>query len=149
MPGVRVDGNDVLAVYVATKEAVERARRGDGPTFIEAVTYRRLGHSSSDDPSGYRDEEEVKAWEKRDPVDRFRRYLENKGLWDDAKEEAFKDDIAARVNAAITTAEAADHAPAESLITDVYADVPHNLQRHYDEDISDSGIVDADGHFPL
>ena len=149
LPGVRVDGNDVLAVYVATKEAVERARRGDGPTFIEAVTYRRLGHSSSDDPSRYRDEEEVNAWEKRDPVDRFRRYLENKGLWDDAKEEAFKEDIAARVNAAIATAEAADHPPAESLITDVYADVPDSLQRHYDEDITGSGIVDADGHFPL
>ena len=149
MPGVRVDGNDVLAVYVATKAAVERARKGEGPTFIEAVTYRRLGHSSSDDPSRYRDESEVMTWEKRDPVDRFRRYLENRGLWDEDKEAAFIEDIANRVNAAIKTAEAAPHPPTESLITDVFADVPENLQRHYDEAIIDSGVVDTDGHFPL
>ncbi|MEE2887710.1 MAG: thiamine pyrophosphate-dependent enzyme [Planctomycetota bacterium] len=149
MPSMRVDGNDVLAVYVATREAVERARRGEGPTFLELVTYRRLGHSSSDDPSRYRDEDEVEAWEKRDPVDRFRRYMENKGIWDADKEDAFKQDIADRVNAAITTAESANHPPAESLITDVFADVPDNLQRHYDDSIANSGIIDSDGHFPL
>ena len=149
MPSMRVDGNDVLAVYIATREAVERARRGEGPTFLELVTYRRLGHTSSDDPSRYRDEGEVKVWEKRDPIDRFRRYMENKGIWDETKEESFKQSIADRVNAAITTAESADHPPAESLITDVFAEVPDNLQRHYDESISDSGVVDSEGHFPL
>lgn len=149
MPSMRVDGNDVLAVYIATREAVERARRGEGPTFLELVTYRRLGHTSSDDPSRYRDEGEVKVWEKRDPIDRFRRYMENKGIWDETKEESFKQNIADRVNAAIATAESADHPPAESLITDVFAEVPDNLQRHYDESISDSGIVDSEGHFPL
>ena len=89
------------------------------------------------------------TWEKRDPVDRFRRYLENRGLWDEDKEAAFIEDIANRVNAAIKTAEAAPHPPTESLITDVFADVPENLQRHYDEAIIDSGVVDTDGHFPL
>lgn len=149
MPNMRVDGNDVLAVYVATKEAIDRARRGEGPTFLELVTYRRLGHSSSDDPSRYRDEGEVEIWEKRDPVDRFRRYLENKGIWDEDKETAFQQDIADRVNAAITSAESADHPSAESLITDVFAEIPDNLQRHFDDSVLDSGIVDADGHFPL
>jgi len=149
MPSMRVDGNDVLAVYVATKEAVERARRGEGPTFLELVTYRRLGHTSSDDPSRYRDEGEVKVWEKRDPIDRFRVYMERKGIWDADKEEVFQRDIADRVNAAITAAESASHPPAESLITDVFADIPENLRRHFDESITNSGIVDSDGHFPL
>jgi len=75
--------------------------------------------------------------------------MENKGIWDETKEESFKQSIADRVNAAIATAESADHPPAESLITDVFAEVPDNLQRHYDESISDSGIVDSEGHFPL
>ena len=90
---------------VATKQAAERARRGDGPTFIEAVTYRRLGHSSSDDPTRYRDEAEVKEWEKRDPVDRFRRYLEAEKLWDADKEDGVQEARSpTEVNAAIKQA---------------------------------------------
>jgi pyruvate dehydrogenase E1 component alpha subunit len=75
MPGVRVDGNDVLAVYVVTKAAVERARRGDGPTLIEALTYRIGPHSTADDAPRYRRQEEVDAWRRRDPVDRYRTWL--------------------------------------------------------------------------
>ena len=75
MPGVRVDGNDVLAVYVVTKAAVERARRGDGPTLIEALTYRIGPHSTADDATRYRHQEEVDAWRRRDPVDRYRTWL--------------------------------------------------------------------------
>jgi 2-oxoisovalerate dehydrogenase E1 component alpha subunit len=75
MPGVRVDGNDVLAVYVVTKAAVERARRGDGPTLIEALTYRIGPHSTADDATRYRRQEEVDAWRRRDPVDRYRTWL--------------------------------------------------------------------------
>ena len=149
MPGVRVDGNDILAVYVATREAVERARSGGGPSFIEAVTYRRLGHSSSDDPSGYRDEEEVKVWEKRDPVDRFRRYLENRKLWDAERESELVARIAARVNEAIATTEPAPPPSPETLITDVYAEVPEQLRRSYERDIAGAVVPDADGHFPL
>ena len=67
-PGVRVDGNDVLAVYRATRQAAERAYAGDGPTLIEALTYRVQGHSSSDDPSVYRDPKEPEIWEKKDPI---------------------------------------------------------------------------------
>ncbi len=75
MRGVRVDGNDVLAVYAALKKAVDSARAGDGPTFVECVTYRMGPHSSSDDPTRYRSDEEVEMWRKRDPIERFERYL--------------------------------------------------------------------------
>jgi pyruvate dehydrogenase E1 component alpha subunit/2-oxoisovalerate dehydrogenase E1 component alpha subunit len=128
MPSMRVDGNDVLAVHQATREAVARARAGDGPTFLELVTYRRLGHSSSDDPTRYRDEAEVKAWEKRDPVERFRRYLEAAGLWDADREQALVEDIAREVNQAIKAAEAAPPVEPETLITDVFREVPSRLR---------------------
>jgi pyruvate dehydrogenase E1 component alpha subunit len=84
---VLVDGNDVLALYVAAKAAVERARRGDGPTLIESYTYRLGDHTTSDDASRYRKDEELKMWEDRDPLKRFRAYLEGKGLWTLADEE--------------------------------------------------------------
>src|SRR6185503_15031034 len=78
-PGVRVDGNDVVAVIEATREAVERARRGEGPTLIEAVTFRMGGHSSSDDPTRYRDAGLLAEWERRDPIVRFRAHLSGRG----------------------------------------------------------------------
>ncbi len=80
VPGIQVDGNDVLAVYAASREAVERARAGDGPTLIEAVTYRLGVHTTADDPTKYRSEEEVKAWERKDPLTRFTAYLEKRNL---------------------------------------------------------------------
>jgi pyruvate dehydrogenase E1 component alpha subunit len=82
MPGIRVDGNDILAVLQVAQEAIDRARAGDGPTLIEALTYRVQGHSSSDDPSVYRDPKEPEIWEKRDPLNRLRNYLTHRGLWD-------------------------------------------------------------------
>jgi pyruvate dehydrogenase E1 component alpha subunit/2-oxoisovalerate dehydrogenase E1 component alpha subunit len=149
MPYVRVDGNDILAVYTVTKDAAERARNGDGPTFIEAVTYRRLGHSSSDDPTKYRDEAEVKVWEKRDPVDRFRTYLQKQGLWDDEKETAFKEGIAQRVNDAITAAEANGPPADETLITDVYAKVTAQQKEQLAEVLAIEGRGVNEGAFPL
>lgn len=133
IPSVRVDGNDVLAVYTVTREAAQRARGGGGPTFIEALTYRRLGHSSSDDPSRYRDEAEVAVWEKRDPLARMRRYLEGRELWSADDEQDLQDRIADEVNRAIKEAEDAGPPPRETLITDVFADVPPSLQRQFDE----------------
>ncbi|MBX3464958.1 MAG: pyruvate dehydrogenase (acetyl-transferring) E1 component subunit alpha [Planctomycetes bacterium] len=149
IPYVRVDGNDVLAVYSVTRAAVERARQGDGPTFVEAVTYRRLGHSSSDDPTRYRDEAEVKAWEKKDPIDRFRAYLVRQGLWDDQREAAFKDDIAQRVNAAIAAAEANGPPADETLVTDVYAEVTPQLREQLAEVLALDGRGVNEGAFPL
>lgn len=149
MPYVRVDGNDVLAVYSVTKAAAERARAGKGPTFIEAVTYRRLGHSSSDDPTRYRDEAEVKAWEKKDPVDRFRTYLQKRGLWSEAQEVTFKEGIAQRVNDAIAAAEKNGPPADETLITDVYAQVPQQLRDQLAEVLALEGRRVNEGAFPL
>jgi pyruvate dehydrogenase E1 component alpha subunit/2-oxoisovalerate dehydrogenase E1 component alpha subunit len=89
MPGILVDGNDVLALAQVTAEAAARARRGEGPTLIEARTYRRGAHSSSDDPSVYRDPSEPGAWEAHDPIARFGRYLRREGLASDAGDAAF------------------------------------------------------------
>ena len=93
-PGIQVDGNDVLAVYAASREAVDRARAGDGPTLIECVTYRLGMHTTADDPTKYRSEEEVKAWEQKDPLTRFRVYLEKKKLFDPSVDEQVDEEIA-------------------------------------------------------
>jgi 2-oxoisovalerate dehydrogenase E1 component alpha subunit len=87
MPGIRVDGNDVLACYAVTEEAAARAREGGGPTLIEAVTYRMGPHTTSDDPTRYRDPAEVERWRARDPIDRFRTYLHHTGVWTERVEE--------------------------------------------------------------
>jgi pyruvate dehydrogenase E1 component alpha subunit len=101
MPGIQVDGNDVLATHVAAQQALERARSGGGPSLIEAVTYRLLMHTTADDPTKYRSEEEVKQWWARDPIPRFRKYLEAKGIWDDARDEALAAEVKAEVDAAV------------------------------------------------
>jgi pyruvate dehydrogenase E1 component alpha subunit len=128
MPGVRVDGNDVLAVYQAVTEAVERARNGAGPTLIEALTYRLTPHSTSDDPSRYRDEATYQKWLKRDPVEIFRRHLRAKRVvseaWE-AKEQAIMD---AQVDVAIKEAEAAGLPAPETMFYDVYENVPDLLR---------------------
>jgi 2-oxoisovalerate dehydrogenase E1 component alpha subunit len=90
MPGVIVDGNDVFAVYSTVKEAVERGRRGDGPTLIEAKTYRITPHSSDDDDRRYRSRDEVQEWLKRDPIERCRRYLQEWGLVDDSTDKTMR-----------------------------------------------------------
>ena len=117
-PGIQVDGNDVLAVHVATREAVARARAGGGPTLIECVTYRLGVHTTADDPTKYRSDEEVKAWERKDPLTRFVAYLEKKNLLEPALEQTIDEEIARGV-AAFESAAAAnplgmfDHAYAE------------------------------------
>ena len=126
-PGVKVDGNDVEAVYAAASDAVARARAGEGPTLIEAETYRMGAHSSSDDPSRYRESQEVEEWKRRDPLDRLRRRLVGAQLWDDARDEALRAELLAQVNAAIDTAEKLPPPPADSLFDDVYAQEPWNL----------------------
>ncbi len=128
IPGVRVDGNDLLAVHAATRAAVDLARAGGGPTFLEFVTYRRQGHSSSDDPSRYRDEAEVAAWEAKDPLVRVRCHLEGRGLWDDARERAAVAEIEAEIADAVREAEAAPDPPLESLVQHVFAEVPAPLR---------------------
>ncbi len=82
-PGIRVDGNDVLAVMAVTRSALERARAGDGPTLIEAYTYRMAAHTTSDDPTRYREAAELEAWRQRDPIERLKIYLTSEGIVDD------------------------------------------------------------------
>ena len=136
MPGLRVDGNDVLAVHKAVYEAVERARGGGGPTFIECVTYRIGAHSTSDDPSRYRSEEEVREWAKKDPVDRFRRYLVTGGHLDDDKDRAIESELSADIATAIEEVE--KHGPPElrTLFDDVYEKLPWNLEEQRQELLS-------------
>jgi len=128
MPGVRVDGNDLLAVIAVQQEAVERARSGGGPTFVESVTFRMGGHSSSDDPTRYRDPELVKAWERRDPVNRYGAWLRGRGLLHDADLETWSAEIQDEISAAVSAAEALPPPPIESIFTDVYAELPPHLR---------------------
>ncbi len=132
MPGIRVDGNDILAVLQVAQEAIDRARAGEGPTMIEALTYRVQGHSSSDDPSVYRDPAEPAQWEKRDPLNRMRTYLQQRGLWS----EAWEKQLGERYNQEITDALAASDAtppPAvETMFDDVYEELPWNLREQRD-----------------
>ena len=100
MPGVQVDGNDVLAVHAATLDAGARARAGAGPSLIECVTYRLEVHTTADDPTRYRDESEVEEWEKRDPLPRFQRFLEERGLLDADALEALEAEINEEIEAA-------------------------------------------------
>jgi pyruvate dehydrogenase E1 component alpha subunit len=93
VPGIQVDGNDALAVYAATREAADRARAGDGPTLIECLTYRLSVHTTADDPSRYRSEEEVESWRRRDPIERLQILLKQRELLDDAAIESLENDI--------------------------------------------------------
>jgi pyruvate dehydrogenase E1 component alpha subunit/2-oxoisovalerate dehydrogenase E1 component alpha subunit len=127
MPGVRVDGNDVCAVYLAIRDAAARARRGEGPTFIESVTYRMGAHSSSDDPTRYRSNEEVESWRRKDPLDRLRKAMVARGLLDDAQDEALFHEVDAEVKAAIANVESALNPPRESVFDDVYETLPWHL----------------------
>jgi pyruvate dehydrogenase E1 component alpha subunit len=99
--GIQVDGNDVLATYVAAKEALARARAGEGPTLIEALTYRLMMHTTADDPRKYRSEkEEQEAW-RRDPLPRLRKYLEGRGIWNEERQTALEAEIKAEEDAAV------------------------------------------------
>jgi hypothetical protein len=147
MPGIRVDGNDVLACVNATREAFKRAPLGGGPTLIELVTYRRGGHSSSDDPTRYRDESKVPAWLLVDPITRFRDHLAKLGLIDDAKEAAMRGEIKDSIDAAVREAEPAAHVAVDTLFTDVYGHPPATLRAQRAEVIGD-GSGTAEGAFP-
>lgn len=127
-PGVQVDGNDLLACYVATAEAVERARQGRGPTLVEAVTYRLSMHTTADDPTKYRSEDEVKAWEAKEPLPRFRRYLQQKGLVDERIEAALEAEVDAQIREAVERAEARMKPDLLEAFEHVYAARPPELE---------------------
>lgn len=120
--GVTVDGNDVLAVYGAAKEAVERARRGEGATFIEARTYRQVPHSSDDDDRRYRPREEVDEWLKKDPLTRYQEWLESNGLLDARKLEEIQARVAQEVDEATEYAENAPKPAPETALKHVFSE---------------------------
>src|SRR2546422_4267031 len=132
-PGVKVDGNDTVAVYRAVKEAVDRARSGGGPTLGECETYRIGAHSSSDEPTRYRDEREVEQWKKRDPLELLRSRLQAWGLWTARRGGELRAQVLEGVNGAIAEAEKKPDPPRESLFDDVYANVPWSLREQREE----------------
>ena len=126
-PGVIVDGNDLLAVHAITCEAVERARAGEGPTLIEARTYRIGPHTTADDPTRYVDPAELEAWKARDPIVRVQRYLASKGLWDESAAQEAEREIAAEVDRAVEAAEAFPPPVVDDLFAHAYAELPPRL----------------------
>lgn len=131
--GVLIDGNDVLAVYKATKTAVDKARAGGGPTLIEGLTYRLGGHSSSDDPNKYRSPEELEHWKTRDPIKRFRVYLTKKGLITEQEDRRIQEEVESELVTAIKESEKIPPPSKLSMFTDVYAEMPWHLKEEADE----------------
>jgi pyruvate dehydrogenase E1 component alpha subunit len=136
-PGVRVDGNDVLAVYAVTREAAERARSGGGPTLIEAMTYRVGPHSTADDASRYRDEAEVEVWRGRDPIERYRLHLVSRELVDDdwtAGVDAEAETWVAEIRASLT---ALGTPPPSEVFDHAFAEPPATVRRQREELLGD------------
>jgi len=153
VPGVVVDGNDLLAVRKVVLEAVERARAGEGPTLIEAKTFRMGGHSTSDDPKRYVPPEQYEMWKKRDPILRFEKFLEASGMWSAEKAASLRAEVEAEVAAAAREAEQVGPPGLETIFSEVYAEIPVHIRKQGQElfDLSRRrGDARAgDGQFPL
>ena len=130
LPGIQVDGNDILAVYAAAQEAVQRARTGGGPTLIECVTYRLTMHTTADDPTRYRSDAEVEKWSKRDPLPRFQKYLLDKGLLSEEKRLEVESAIMEEIQTAIDSAEKQMEALGDpiDMFEHAYAEMPPYLK---------------------
>ena len=129
MPGYRVDGMDVLACYYVMRELLGAARDGFGPALVEMTVYRYGPHSSADDDSVYRDPDEVAAWRARDPIPRFRRFLEARGVWDETAERQLAADVEAEIDQAVATAKAAGKVPVDWMFDDVLSQPTPQLLR--------------------
>lgn len=134
MPGVRVDGNDVVVVLAAVREAAARARAGEGPSLIEAVTYRLGPHTTADDPGRYRDETESSHWEERDPLERVRRLLEHQGEWTPEWERELEQSAAERIEEAVTWAESVPEPTFSEMIHRMYAEPTRPLVEQLGDD---------------
>lgn len=131
--GILVDGNDALAMYAATREALENARSGNGPTLIEAMTYRMGNHTTSDDASRYRTDDEVEAWRKKDPIDRFKIFLQRKGLWDEAWESEIQRQAEDATTSAVAEAEKTPPPEPEDLFVHTFRELPPELREQLAE----------------
>ncbi len=151
MPGIQVDGNDILAVYQATREAVARARRGEGPTLLELKTYRAGPHSSSDDPSRYRSKEETEQWLQRDPIKLLQDKLKAMGLWAEEFEQQVRENAQNKINEAVKVAESKPQPEWETLFHDVYSYMPQGLEAQMNDILThESGLeLTNEGEFPL
>lgn len=129
MDCVQVDGNDLFAMVKVIGDAAKNARENNRPTFIEALTYRLGDHTTADDARRYRDAEELKMWEKRDPLIRTRMYLEQRDLWDGAKEEEQLDVVAKEIVQVVKNAEEIDAPTAADMFDNMYTDLSPELQR--------------------
>ncbi len=153
MPGVVVDGNDLLAVRKVMLEAAERARSGEGPTLVEAKTFRMGGHSTSDDPKRYVPPEMFEEWGKRDPIARFEKFLEASGLWTQKLAEDLRKEVFEEISLAAKEAEATPRPGLETIFSDVYRDVPEHIRRQGQEAFElgrrKGDAMAGDGEFPL
>ncbi len=132
--GIQVDGMDVLAVYKAVTDARERAINGEGPTLIETMTYRYGPHTmAGDDPTRYRSEDQDSEWEKKDPIVRFRKYLESKNLWSEEKENEVVEKAKEEIKAAIKKADGTPKQKVTDLISNMYEELPQNLREQYEQ----------------
>ncbi len=144
--GIRVDGMDPIAMYLATRIAAKRARDGKGPTLIEAMTYRYGPHATADDPTRYRDQSEVDEWKAKDPIDRLRRFLESRGEWDERAGEKVAMEIADLVDASITAIEADPLPPRDDAVREGFSRIPqpvveqlHHTQAAHGEELTQFG----------
>ena len=132
IPGMQVDGNDILAMYVAMKESIEYARSGKGPVLIEAYTYRLGPHTSSDDPTLYREDKEVEMWEKRDPMIRFKKYLIDKGYWSEKEDKALEEENNQFVGETFKVVEQSGQAKLLDVFKYTYKEMTPQLREQYE-----------------
>ena len=138
-PGIQVDGNDVFAVYQATHEALERARAGGGPTFIEAVTYRIGDHTTADDASRYRNKETVEQWKKKDPIDRLIHYMISQGLWDETYGQQTVANARARVEAAVEELQAVAPPQPKDMFRFIFQEMTEELREQMETLLNGNG----------
>jgi 2-oxoisovalerate dehydrogenase E1 component alpha subunit len=130
---MRIDGNDVFAVVHAVRKALERGSRGEGPTLIEALTYRMGGHSTSDDPNAYRASDALKPWADRDPIQRVRHYMRKVHGWTEERDTEILQEVDRRFRAAVEIAERTPKPALDTLVEDVYAAPPWHLVEQREE----------------
>ncbi len=133
IPGILVDGNDLMAMYVATKDAVDRARRGDGPTLIEAYTYRLGAHTTSDDPTKYRKDHEVEEWRVKDPIKRMKAYLIAKGVWTEEHDASLIEQYDEEALEVFRKVEATGETKLEDIFNYHFKETPPHLKEQYEK----------------
>lgn len=139
IPGEQVDGNDILAVYTAMSEALERARQGEGPTVIEAMTYRLSDHTTADDARRYRPTEEVDAAREKEPIGRFKRFLMAQGFWDEKREETLLAGCQKEIDEAVQAYLAFGKPKLEDLFDYTFAQLPESLRAQRDALLASGG----------